>query len=383
MYTDHPRQLRWQHARRPTRAFLACWSLDRDQSQGWRRRVFRYFGRRARRRHTTAERQLGEHREIDHFGGAAEAPATKADHFLAESLDPARVLQQQLLQFFRVVRELRVLKRHPREFTRVAATVLLKLYVSLLNNMQRLRCCSLGSTPVDAFEQHRQLRRRQMHRAGRDLWPHEPTALEAFREEAQPVSIRPQQLHEIPAPTTEDEHMSRVHVVHECRLNERCETVHATAQISRSRCQPDAGSRWRGNHARAARQSSTVRSVSASILPRRRMVLPAKSNSSSHSPATGAGRGTATVVTGTRLACGGARRGRPVCCTTQRRSRFAFSPWASAVAANDTPGCRHRRTSSRLASRSYTLRPLRRWLRTRFGTRSIAVRSFTGVHLRK
>ena len=57
-----------------------------------------------------------------------------------------------LLQFLGIVRELRVLKRHARECTCVAATLPLKLYVSFLNNMQRLRCCSLRATPVDAFE---------------------------------------------------------------------------------------------------------------------------------------------------------------------------------------------------------------------------------------
>lgn len=45
--------------------------------------------------------------------------------------------------------------------------------------------------------------------------------------------------------------------------------------------EPDAGPRQWRDHARAARQSSTVGSVSASILPRRRIVLPAKSSSSS------------------------------------------------------------------------------------------------------
>lgn len=127
--------------------------------------------------------------------------------------------------------------------------MVLKLDVSLLNNVQRLRCCSIWSTPVYAFEQHRQLRRRQMHRAGRALRPHEPTTLETLGEEAQPIAISPEKLYEITTPTTEHKDMSRVHVVHQRRLNKSGETIHAAPQIRRPRCQPDAGSSWWRNHA--------------------------------------------------------------------------------------------------------------------------------------
>src|SRR5208282_3463751 len=63
-------------------------------------------------------------------------------------------------------------------------------------------------------------------------------------------------------------------------------------------------------------------------------------------------------------------------------NRLAFRPCASAIAANDTPGSRARRTSSRLADLSYRHRPSRRCPRIRLGTRSI-LESSIGVHLLK
>src|SRR5215210_1185733 len=49
-----------------------------------------------------------------------------------------------------------------------------------------------GPAPVDAFEQHRQLRRSQRHRAGGRLRPHEAAAFQAFGKQAQPVSVIPE-----------------------------------------------------------------------------------------------------------------------------------------------------------------------------------------------
>src|SRR6185437_7226071 len=60
---------------------------------------------------------------IDTFRGAAEAPAPQAQHFLLECLDPAVLLQEQLFQLLRIIRQLRVVERHACECTQVRARV--------------------------------------------------------------------------------------------------------------------------------------------------------------------------------------------------------------------------------------------------------------------
>src|SRR5215469_3111497 len=62
--------------------------------------------------------------------------------------------------------------------------------------------------PVDPFEQHRQLCRRQGHRSTGRLRPHESAALQPLCEQAQPVSVPPQHLDEIPTFPSEDEYLA-------------------------------------------------------------------------------------------------------------------------------------------------------------------------------
>ena len=50
---------------------------------------------------------------------------------------------------------------------------------------------ALRAAPVDAFEQHGQLRRAQRDRAGIGLWPDETAMLESFRHQAQSVAVAP------------------------------------------------------------------------------------------------------------------------------------------------------------------------------------------------
>src|SRR5215475_14404866 len=51
----------------------------------------------------------------------------------------------------------------------------------------------LWMAPIDALEQHRQLRRAQMHRAALRLWPHEATSFETLLVKIHPVPAPPQE----------------------------------------------------------------------------------------------------------------------------------------------------------------------------------------------
>src|SRR5215469_2720530 len=73
---------------------------------------------------------------------------------------------------------------------------------------RHLRCRAHRMTPVDPFQQHRELRYRQRNRSTLRLRPDESPALQPLREQTQPISIEPQHLDQITAPSTEQEHMT-------------------------------------------------------------------------------------------------------------------------------------------------------------------------------
>jgi len=60
------------------------------------------------------------------------------------------------------------------------------------HDVQWLLLRALGSSPVDPLKQHRQLRWCQMHRARARSRPHEAPALEALREQTQPIAVGPE-----------------------------------------------------------------------------------------------------------------------------------------------------------------------------------------------
>src|SRR3546814_11886369 len=62
---------------------------------------------------------------------------------------------------------------------------------------QQGRRGALGTPPVDAFEQHRKLRRGEAHLAGLGDRPDETAAVHALREEAQALAVLPEQLDQI------------------------------------------------------------------------------------------------------------------------------------------------------------------------------------------
>ena len=67
--------------------------------------------------------------------------------------------------------------------------------------------------PVYAFQQHRQLRRRQMNLAVTGHRPDEAPAFQPFSEQAQAVPVRPQHLYHVATTPPEDEQMPAERVI--------------------------------------------------------------------------------------------------------------------------------------------------------------------------
>lgn len=101
--------------------------------------------------------------------------------------------------------------------------------------------CALWMFPVEALEQHGQLRRREVDFAVTDGRPDEAAALEAFDEQAQAILVGPQQLNHIAAPSTEDKQVPTERVVVEHSLYARRQAVEAIAHVGEAGDQPDTG----------------------------------------------------------------------------------------------------------------------------------------------
>src|SRR5271165_6650737 len=109
-------------------------------------------------------------------------------------------------------------------------------------------CRAYRTTPINAFQQHRQLRSRQRHRAITGLRPHEATPLQPLGIQAHPIAIPPQHLDQIAAPATEDKHVSRERTLLQLRLHQPTQPVEAASQIRYARRNPDVRLRWQRDH---------------------------------------------------------------------------------------------------------------------------------------
>ena len=66
---------------------------------------------------------------------------------------------------------------------------------------------AFGTTPVDAFQQHRQLRPSERNGPAVRLRPDESTTLQALGEQAKTIAIEPQAFNDVAAPATEHKDM--------------------------------------------------------------------------------------------------------------------------------------------------------------------------------
>src|SRR5690606_15704965 len=172
----------------------------------------------------------------------------------------------------------------PLHFTDINATMHARnVYNSSLIARRDLRCVrALRTSPVDAFQQHRQLRAAQVHHAALGLRPYKATTLEPLREQAQSITIPPQQLHPIAPPAAKDEQLTGERIFRQLHLYDRSQPVKALAHVGRAARDPDASFRGQANH-RAHSSATTRSSSSRANSPRRRTHFCAPRSISTHS----------------------------------------------------------------------------------------------------
>src|ERR1700749_4064976 len=124
---------------------------------------------------------------------------------------------------------------------------------------------SLRHSPVDPFEQHRQLGPAQYHHTLLSPRPEKSPALQTLGKQTQPIAVPPQQLDQIAAAAAKAEHMPGERILPEHALCLGRQTVKPLAHIVDAGRQPYPGARRQSVH----RSSSiTCRSVSELTLPK-------------------------------------------------------------------------------------------------------------------
>src|SRR5271155_2131733 len=92
--------------------------------------------------------------------------------------------------------------------------------------------------PVNAFQKHRQLRRRQRHRAILGLRPDEAALLHPLRVQTQTLAIPAQHLHQITATAAEREELPAERILTEMQLHQGGEPIETLTHVSNARGQP-------------------------------------------------------------------------------------------------------------------------------------------------
>src|SRR6266404_7656063 len=109
---------------------------------------------------------------------------------------------------------------------------------------------SLGCAPVDAVNQHRQLRRVQHQRPARlDVRrPEEYAVLEPLGEQAEAGAVPEHDFDEIGLPTSEQEEMAREGILPQHALHQHSKPVDALAHVDVAEGQMDLHARWKQLH---------------------------------------------------------------------------------------------------------------------------------------
>ena len=121
----------------------------------------------------------------------------------------------------------------------------------MYNSHRDLRCkCPLRPSPVDAFEQHRQLRPAQRNSSALGLGPDETPAFKPLGEQAKTIAVEPQQLHDVASAAAKYEDVSRVWLLLQYGLHLRAQSMEATTHIGHAGSDPDPGPRAKFDHLR-------------------------------------------------------------------------------------------------------------------------------------
>src|SRR6185312_4739360 len=129
--------------------------------------------------------------------------------------------------------------------------------------------CPGRSSPVDAFQQHRELRAAQRDRSTGRPRPHKTSPLQPLGQQAQAVAVEPQHLHDVAAPATENEYVARQGLLFQHRLHLRAEPMKAAPHVSHPGRDPYPRVHWKVRHPR--RLASTARTIVGSTLPSKRI----------------------------------------------------------------------------------------------------------------
>lgn len=84
---------------------------------------------------------------------------------------------------------------------------------------------SFRATPVDTFQQHRELCWAQTHGARIDTGPHEVAMLKPLGEQAHAVATPPQDLNTIASPPSKDKDMAAKGICTQCILHNGRQTI--------------------------------------------------------------------------------------------------------------------------------------------------------------
>src|ERR1700733_8597386 len=121
---------------------------------------------------------------------------------------------------------------------------------------KRGRSCSYRPSPVDAFEQHRELRAAQRDHSFVRLRPYEAAPFETFGEQAESVAVPPEQLDQIATLAAENENVARERVLFEHSLCDGAQACEAAPQVRDAGGDPDArAGRQRDHRLRCSRMT--------------------------------------------------------------------------------------------------------------------------------
>src|ERR1700704_3190292 len=118
-------------------------------------------------------------------------------------------------------------------------------------------------TPVDAFEQIAELRRRDRYRTIRRLWPDEAATLQPLGVKRHAETVMPENLDQLAVLAAEDVEIAAVRITLERFLNRQGQRVHATAHVGMACRDPHPHSRSDRDHRRRPSASTATAAVSA------------------------------------------------------------------------------------------------------------------------
>src|SRR5438309_334551 len=130
------------------------------------------------------------------------------------------------------------------------------------SNREFGRPCALDSAPVDAFQKHRKLCATETDCTALGLRPYKTTALQPLGEQAQTITVPPQQLHDVASAATKYKHVTGERLLLEHRLHLRTQPIEPAPHIGDASGKPDPGPCGKLHHRR--RLSRTCRTSAES-----------------------------------------------------------------------------------------------------------------------